>query len=329
MQFYYQNLSVSVSNLSLDPEQEWILSQLQIDFAHFSITPEIKTSKKIQVEIHPSIAQPPWMIPTFASRNLIRYWSPHGHFFKGADQLLAQVNFHKINRTLKVASQDRRTTYEVIYQFLLSSIGEFMEESGFHRLHALGFSLNNFNCVIPLPSGRGKSTFASWLLLHTDAKFFGDETLYTNGVVLIPFPLRRALRVDAPLPERRFFTNKKFVCWDSSRLVTHPQSEWRIFLYSNVQNRFRFFWDFFWGLGNTQMMEYLIRSDHLFGLIQMAISRARVGWMFRSRLQFFSFWESDPDANGDHLKHVLESSSSLKRRPAGTEDKPKSPSLDL
>lgn len=307
IRFFFHHLSISIVSARDVAQGDWILSQLRTDFGHFPQTPKMKVTTRIEVTVQNEIDPPLIRIPTFASKRLLRFWNASGSYFSGPDALRSNVTFDRCDRTMHVASSDARTTYEVIYQFVLSAIGEFMEASGFHRFHAMGFLFQNHSIVIPLPSGRGKSTMTSWLLENTEVQFLGDETIYTDGKALLPFPLRRALNSELPLDDRRFFNNKVFVPWPRSRLLEDPQTQWTLLLYRNVYSSRRFYWEFFWGLGNTQMMEYLLRLNNLGGLLKMAFSRIRTLATIHSRVLELPIWQTRPADNWPTIQQRFQS----------------------
>lgn len=96
--------------------------------------------------------------------------------------------------SFRVSSLDHDLLYEVAYLFLLSQSGEALDENGFHRVHALGVSLNDFAALVLLPMGGGKSTLGSALLGHPHIKLLSDDSpLITRGGRIHAFPLRIGL----------------------------------------------------------------------------------------------------------------------------------------
>lgn len=96
--------------------------------------------------------------------------------------------------SFRVSSLDHDLLYEVAYLFLLSQSGEALDENGFHRVHALGVSLNGFAALVLLPMGGGKSTLGSALLDHPEIKLLSDDSpLITRDGDIHAFPLRIGL----------------------------------------------------------------------------------------------------------------------------------------
>lgn len=92
---------------------------------------------------------------------------------------------------LRVYSEDVDLLYETGYLFLLSQLGERLDELGLHRIHALAVSVEGKAALVLLPMGGGKSTLATHLLSDTSVGFLSDDSpLVDKQGVLHAFPLR-------------------------------------------------------------------------------------------------------------------------------------------
>jgi len=116
-----------------------------------------------------------------------------------------------------VYSEDLNRLHELVYVLLLSKIGELMEEIGFHRIHALGFSYQEKGVLFIAPLGGGKTTLALSLLKSFPIRLLSDDTpLLDSQCNLHPFPLRIGVRANEriPLPNDnpsvRYFKRRRF-----------------------------------------------------------------------------------------------------------------------
>jgi hypothetical protein len=87
---------------------------------------------------------------------------------------------------------------EIAYYFILSTVGQYLDSIGMHRVHALGVARNGKASLLLLPSGGGKSTMALQLMQRPGFGLLGEDTplIDRNGMVH-PFPLRLGIRHDA------------------------------------------------------------------------------------------------------------------------------------
>ncbi len=94
----------------------------------------------------------------------------------------------------RVYSRDPDLLYEAAYLFLLSQIGEALDESGLHRLHALALSVENRAALVLLPMGGGKSTLGFHLLHYPAVSLLSDDSpLIDRSGNIHAFPLRIGL----------------------------------------------------------------------------------------------------------------------------------------
>jgi hypothetical protein len=84
---------------------------------------------------------------------------------------------------------------EIVYYFVLSTVGEELDAKGLHRLHALGVSYRERGVLLLLPSGGGKSTMALRLIREPGFKLLAEDTpLIDHRGRVHPFPLRMGVR---------------------------------------------------------------------------------------------------------------------------------------
>jgi len=80
---------------------------------------------------------------------------------------------------------------EAFYLLVLSLLGQYCDEKGILRIHALTFSLNDTAVIFSAQSGGGKSTMAFSVLERDAFKLISDdEALVDSGGRVLPLPLR-------------------------------------------------------------------------------------------------------------------------------------------
>jgi hypothetical protein len=94
----------------------------------------------------------------------------------------------------KLYSLDSGLLYEATYLYLLSQIGQRLDNTGLHRLHALGVVIGGRAVLVMLPMGGGKSTIGLHLLRYRQVKILSDDSPFIDrhGRALA-FPLRLGL----------------------------------------------------------------------------------------------------------------------------------------
>lgn len=121
------------------------------------------------------------------------------------------------NNVAAVYSEDLNRLHELVYVLLLSKIGELMEEIGFHRIHAFGFSYQGKGVLFLSPLGGGKTTLALSLLKSFPIRILSDDTpLLDSQCNLHPFPLRIGVRTNEHTflyndhPSVRYFKRRRY-----------------------------------------------------------------------------------------------------------------------
>lgn len=96
--------------------------------------------------------------------------------------------------SFRVFSRNLDLLYEAAYLFLLSQAGEALDAAHFHRVHALGISIEDHAALILLPMGGGKSTLASHMLRNSGVSLLSDDSpLIDRHGDVHAFPLRIGL----------------------------------------------------------------------------------------------------------------------------------------
>jgi hypothetical protein len=94
----------------------------------------------------------------------------------------------------RVYSEDLDLQYEAAYLFLLSRIGEALDQRHMHRIHALAMEYRDRAVLAILPMGGGKSTLGSALLEIPEFGFLSDDSPFIDSSGKVhAFPLRLGL----------------------------------------------------------------------------------------------------------------------------------------
>jgi hypothetical protein len=95
------------------------------------------------------------------------------------------------HQRIEIQGEDPDLVHEAAYLFLLSRIGEHLDQRGLPRLHALGLSGKAGAVAVMLPSGGGKSTLALQALRDDGCRLLSEDSpLIDRAGVVHPFPLR-------------------------------------------------------------------------------------------------------------------------------------------
>ena len=184
--FDFYGLPIEVSSSSAD-----LVEQVRRDFAYFRVPPE-GTRPQVFIQMHlssPPYGQlPPLKASFFTPRNVcfqknnITYID---YFGKGL------AIFDRNKKECIVYGTDQDLAREIVYLFILSTVGRYFDSRRIHRIHALGVSYKQHGILLLLPSGGGKSTMALELLQHPDFFLLGEDTpLIDRQGTILPFPLR-------------------------------------------------------------------------------------------------------------------------------------------
>lgn len=181
--------------VEVQSDDEPVLANLRDDFAHFEagITaaelPNLKVSLLLKTPPYDSV--PPEEATVYTPRNISFH---HGSTTYIDYSGRALAIFDDQSKAIRIFSTDRDLLYEAAYLFLLSQLGELLDKRGFHRVHALGFSVAGKAALVLLPMGGGKSTLGTHLLENPSVKILSDDSpLIDREGRLWCFPLRIGL----------------------------------------------------------------------------------------------------------------------------------------
>jgi hypothetical protein len=196
----------------LQSSGEEILEGLSEDFAFFSSTTPGEHTIELLDEDPPVEGLPRTDGVVYTPRNVVydsgtlRYIDYHGRGLGIQDRATG---------SLKIYSRDKGLLYEAAYLYLLSRIGEYLDERGLHRIHALGLAIENRAVLVLLPMGGGKSTLGLHLLKYPGVRLLSDDSPFLNrrGAALA-YPLRLGLLPGAeqsiPASSRRLINRMEF-----------------------------------------------------------------------------------------------------------------------
>lgn len=123
--------------------------------------------------------------------------------------------WNRNDRRFQIITRDLDIQYEASYLFLLSRIGECLDDRQLHRIHAMAVSVNDRAVVAILPMGGGKSTLCSALLKYPEFSLLSDDSPFIGGDGHVhAFPLRLGLlpgsETEIPEEYRRTINRMEF-----------------------------------------------------------------------------------------------------------------------
>ena len=184
-------------------DDPYLASMLEGDFGHFRVTALSSPSVRVTARQAPC----PWDVlpPVPAAGHApshVRFEGPDGRYVwyhSGA------VIHHRRARECEQATlwyTDAERSYEKLYLFILSRVGEALDRRGLHRVHALGFIFRGLGVLVVLPMRGGKSTLALALRGVEGIELISEDIpLIDRQGRLWPFPLRVSLRSGDVPPE--------------------------------------------------------------------------------------------------------------------------------
>ncbi|MCI0455046.1 MAG: hypothetical protein L0Y68_08640 [Candidatus Dadabacteria bacterium] len=188
--FDFYGLTVEINSPSAD-----LVEGIRRDFAYFHV-PTVEKGVQVQVQMYldppPYAGLPPLSASLITPRNVcfqnkkITYID---YFGRGL------VMFNREKKQCTVYGTEPDLVREISYLFILSTVGQYLDSRGIHRVHALGVSYNKRGILLLLPAGGGKSTIALELLRHPGFLLLGEDTpLIDRRGRILPFLLRLGVR---------------------------------------------------------------------------------------------------------------------------------------
>jgi len=203
--FNFYGLTIEVSSPSVD-----LVEEVGRDFAYFRVP---TGQGQVQVQLcftpPPYAELPPVPASLFTPRNVC-FQNKKITYIDYFGQGLAV--FDREEKQCTVYGTDPDLVHEIAYLFILSTVGQYLDSRGIHRVHALGVSYHNQGILLLLPSGGGKSTMALELLRHPGFLLLGEDTpLIDRRGRILPFPLRLGVRPeqDTGIPPQHLRTVRR------------------------------------------------------------------------------------------------------------------------
>ncbi len=182
--FDFYGLTIEVNSTSVD-----LVKEVGRDFAYFRV-PTVEGRVQVQVFLDsPPYAELPLISASLITPRNICFQNKQITYIDYFGQGLAV--FDRKERHCKVYGIDHDLVREIVYLFILSTVGQYLDSRGLHRVHALGMSYHSRGILLLLPSRGGKSTMALELLCHPGFLLLGEDTpLIDRRGHILPFPLR-------------------------------------------------------------------------------------------------------------------------------------------
>jgi hypothetical protein len=210
-QFYGCRVEVSSREPKLVEEVRRDFLYFRQDAAHYFRQDGAQPRLRIEMRMAP----PPYSelpaVPAafFTPRNVC---FRHGHTMYIDYFGRALAIFDRLEGRCLVYGTDHDLVHEAVYLFILSTVGQYLDRAGLHRVHALGVSYRDRAILLLLPSGGGKSTMALELLQQPGFRLLGEDTpLVDRRGRVLPFPLRIGVRPESHtgVPARHLRTMRR------------------------------------------------------------------------------------------------------------------------
>jgi hypothetical protein len=186
--FNFYGLTIAVSSSSTD-----LVEEVRRDFTYFSVP-----SGDGQVRVDMRLTAPPYAELPPLPASII---TPRNICFQNAKITYIDyfgeglAMFDRKERHCVIYGTEPDLVHEIAYLFILSTAGQYLDQRGIHRVHALGVSYQNRGILLLLPSGGGKSTMALELMRRPGFFLLGEDTpLIDRQARILPFPLRLGVR---------------------------------------------------------------------------------------------------------------------------------------
>ena len=186
------------------------LAQLLDDFQYFVCEGARKPTRVEIINAEPPYETVPEGVATTYTPRNVSFTRDGCTYIDYSGRALAV--FDRSGPVFRVFSLDRHIQYEASYLFLLSHIGEYLDQHRMHRIHAMAMSVGGKAVLAILPMGGGKSTLCSSLLHYPEYSLLSDDSPFISADGRVhAFPLRLGLLPgsETEIPERYQRTIKR------------------------------------------------------------------------------------------------------------------------
>ena len=164
-----------------------LTSELAKPFQYFKTDKGHPDITVIVKEIDPPYKTFPSIAASFSTPRNIVYQDKDlkiiDYFGKG---IVLQNDFKKVYH---IYSRDRNLLREIFYLLILSVFGQFCDQKGMLRIHALALSYHDKAILLIMPQGGGKSTMALAMLQEEEVKYISDDDpVFDKDGYILPFP---------------------------------------------------------------------------------------------------------------------------------------------
>ncbi|MBD64052.1 MAG: hypothetical protein CME62_02520 [Halobacteriovoraceae bacterium] len=146
---------------------------------------------KLFTEINETVI-PRNIVVTKQTENSLYYDERHIRYNDYYGEAISVFNYQ--TETCDLYCPDLNFAHELIYLIILSRSGRYMDQNGWHKIHASAVHRNNKNLILMMPSKGGKTTQLCYLLQDQGLDLVSDDTPVVDSKGQIhPFPLRIGL----------------------------------------------------------------------------------------------------------------------------------------
>ena len=273
------------------------IQKFNCDFKTYAC--EKQPAVDFEIQIVPGANAQIKSVPKFKGKNYSFDWKWKKRNFEFDQDLYGYEQIEK-SRTLTISGHNHSRLREVVLSYVLSVIGELQDLKGWHRLHAFAIDINHTAIAVPLNSGNGKSSFIYWVFNKSNHMILSDETIFTNGSMAVGFFTRLALRHQPSASYevyQRAYSEVKYLVEIPSDRINLDKLPIKLWLPSNKWNKIKFLFSFSLGLGNAQMLEFMLRADNILKLLKIFFKRLRVGIRLLNHIKVAGPWSSNEALN--------------------------------
>jgi len=273
------------------------LDQLNKDLSRFERIKMPKVTGKIKVSISKTLSSIPFTkgAKVFGGKMYEAYGVGEERYINYRNELELYSKGSR-DREVWICHNGGPILYEVLHTLIHSFIGECLDRSGYHRVHALALGVNDRNILVVLPSGGGKSSLAYQIAKNGVGEVYSDESPFLKEGLLYSYPSRGALsekvtsllKIDKPdisykfkrqLYGEKYLIDQPMTSTENGKKLTDvivgrsTSKVSKISKSSATSTLNSLISTMVIGNGLTQMAEHLLKVDNVILLTKVSISR--------------------------------------------------------